>query len=323
MVNKERRHERLGLRYSKVFIFLASVACVAILLVLLAWQLFPSSSFRTTVLLVGSPMLVVSWDGQRKHVTVIEVPASTSISGITGVGEYSLESLWKLGEFDARDKGLLADSLGDTLAVAIPWYSGPKSGDLASQSAVEASIRKTFSMSNVVALLLGKYRSNISFQTFLLLAMTTQGLRTDAFERFNVASTSAVVGKELADGATAQFIDRDRLDVILGTRLEEEAVRAESLRVMVYNTTPTQTLGKRMERRVSRAGALVIGIGNDKPAVGRCVVSGSKAKLKSKTAIYFMQFFHCEARNGESFRSDLELRVGTDFEKLFLAPLFL
>lgn len=73
-----------------------------------------------------------------------------------------------------------------------------------------------------------------------------------------------------------------------------------------------------MERRVSRAGALVVGIGNDAQTVGRCIVSGSKEKLETKTAIFFMQFFGCETKVGESVRSDVELRVGSDFEKLFV-----
>jgi hypothetical protein len=168
--------------------------------------------------------------------------------------------------------------------------------------------------------MMGKFRTNLSLQTFLPLVLATQSLRTDAFEKFDVGDTPAVVKKELADGTTGEFIDRDRLDVVLGTRLEEEDVRSQSLRVMVYNTTPTQTLGRRMERRVSRAGALVVGIGNDSPAVGRCVVSGTKEKLETKTAKYFQQFFHCQTKIGESVRSDLELRVGSDFEKLFLPP---
>ena len=308
MVKSERRHERLGLRYSKIFVFIASLACVAILLVLLAWQLFPSSPFRTTVLLAGNPTLVVSWDGARKHVTIIEFPASVSITGLTGVGEYSLESLWKLGDIDTKDKALLADSMGETLAVSIPWYIGPTDG----------VVKNIFTIANIANLLMGKYRTNISLRVFLPLAMATQSLRSDAFEKFTVSHTSAVVKKELADGSTGEFIDGNRLDVVLGTHLEEEDVRRESLRVLVYNTTSTQTLGRRMERRVSRAGALVVGIGNDSPAVGRCVMSGTKEKLETKTATYFQQFFHCEAKIGQSVRSDLELRVGSDFEKLYV-----
>jgi hypothetical protein len=126
MVKSERRYHRLGLRYSKVFVFLAGFAGVAIFLVMLLWQLFPSSDFRTTVLLAGNPMSVVSWDGVRKHVTIIELPAAVAITGLTGVGEYSLQSLWKLGELDTKDRALLADSLGELLAIPVPWYIGPQ-----------------------------------------------------------------------------------------------------------------------------------------------------------------------------------------------------
>ncbi|MBI3577241.1 hypothetical protein HY086_04350 [Candidatus Gottesmanbacteria bacterium] len=305
----QRKHYRLGIRYANVFVFLAGFAGLALLLVLLLWQLFPASPFRTTVLLAGNPVRVASWDGTRKHVTVIAFPASVAITGLTGVGEYSLESLWKLGELDKRDKGLLADSVGEALAVPIPWYIGPTGA---------SSVREIFSLRNIFGIVTGKFRTNLSLQIFLPLALATQSLRTDAFEELNVADTPAVVQKELADGTSEQFIDGDRLDVVLGTRLEEEDVRTQSLRVMIYNTTATQTLGRRMERRVSRAGALVVGIGNDSPAVGRCIVSGPKEKLETKTTIFFTQFFGCETKVGESIRSDLELRVGSDFEKLFV-----
>ncbi len=307
MVKSQRRYNRLGLLY----------ASFAILLVFLLKHLFPSSPFRTTVLLVGNPMLVASWDGRKKHVTVIELPSAITISGMRRVGEYSLESLWKLGELDTKNKALLADSLGETLGVVIPWYHGPKIGELPDQPVAETSIRKMFSIGNALALVMGRYRSNLPLQTFLPLALATQGLRTEAFEKLDVGKTSAIVQKELADGTTLGLLDMDRLDVVLGTRLEEEDVRVESLRVMVYNTTTMPTLGRRMERRISRAGALVVGIGNDSPTVGRCIILGRREALNSKTVRYIAHFYSCSVKEGETSRSDIEVRVGEEFEKRF------
>lgn len=303
MVN--RRHERLGIRYLRVFTALAAVAGVAVVLVLIAWQFFPASPFRTTVLLAGDPMVVASWDGERKRVSLIEIPASVTITGITGVGEYSLESLWRLGELDAKNKNLLVDSLSDVLAVPIPWYIG------------EAPLSALFRPETIWKILSRQYRSNLPIRVLLPILVATRMLRSDAFSTLTLAHSPAIVQKERADGTTVDFLDINRLDAIFGTLLEEEAVRAESLRVMIYNTTQTPTLGRRMERRISRAGALVVGVMNDTPAVERCVVFVTKEKLQSKTAVFLKQFFHCETKEGGSIRSDIEVRVGRDFERLF------
>ena len=304
MVN--RRHERLGIRYSKIFAVFAGVATVSSFLVLLAWQFFPTSSFRTTVLLVGNPMMVASWDGARKHVTVIRIPPTVSITGLNGVGEYSLESLWKLGDIDKNNRTLLSDSLGETLAIAIPWYIGLTDGD----------IKKVFSVANAPNMLMGRHPTNMPLSVFLPLALATQNFRTDAVDELTI-SDALLMKQERPDGSSISFLDPDTVDRMAGTQFEEETIRKESLRVAVKNTTPTPSLGRRMERRIARAGALVVEVGNDEQTIEECRVFGSKKNLKSYTATFLRQFYSCELLEGESKRADLDVRVGREFEKLF------
>lgn len=306
-----RRHERLGLRYSKVFVFLAGLACVAILLALLAWQFFPTSPFRTNILLAGDPMMVVSWDGRRGRLTQVTLPASIYINGLSGTGEYSLESLWKLGVIDAKNRSLLSDSVSDVLAIPIPWYIGTQK---------QTTVKDVFSFSGLLKRATGQYRTNMPLRLFLPMVVSLANIRTDAIDDQSRIGTEGIAMRQRADGSTISFLDPDAVDRLAGTQFEEETIRKESLRVAVKNTTSTPTLGRRMERRIVRAGAIVVDVGNDEQILDRCQVFGSKKNLKSYTAEFLRLFYFCDFLEGESKRADLEVRVGGDFAARYRPP---
>lgn len=318
MVTKERRYHRLGLRYSKVFVLLTGFGCVAILIALTILKLFPQYPFRTNILLVGSPMLVASYDAPREQVAIVEIPAVTTIVGVTGVGEYSLESLWKLGRLDRHNQAILPDSLSEALAVPVTWYVGPKGDDIPLQLGAEQTLRKQFSIFGLFHYVF-KSRSTIPFGQYVLLVVATTKLRPDALHFINLEHTSAIIPKEQADGISTSMLDEARFDVLVGTKFQEDALRRESLRVAIFNTTQTPTLGRRLERQINKIGALVVEVGNDTPLVDRCIISGTKVALTSATAHYIRSVFHCQGQVSDAnVRADLELRIGKAFEQKFL-----
>ncbi len=317
MVKSDQRYQRLGIRYSKVFVFFAGFGCVAILLALVIRQLLPASPFRTNILLVGNPMLLASYDTAKEHVAIVEIPAVTTITGITGVGEYSLESLWRLGKLDTHNQNILPDSLSEALAVPVTWFVGPKGDAVPDQSEAEKVLRNVFSFSGLVQHVFTS-RTTIPFGQYLMLVIATTKLRPDALSFINLHNTSAIITKDQADGTSVPMLDEARLDVVLGTTLQEDALRRESLRVAIFNTTRTPTLGRRLERHINKVGALVVSVGNDVPAVDRCALAGTALLLKSITARYIQSIFGCEVKiTDANARADLELRIGNVFERKF------
>ena len=107
----------------------------------------------------------------------------------------------------------------------------------------------------------------------------------------------------------------------MGTALEEDSIRKESLRVAVYNTTDMPTLGHRAERKVNKIGALVVEVGNDTPVVDTCIVSGIKSVIESFTVRFMVDTYGCKTNVSEiNKRADIEMRIGRDFQRHFLSP---
>lgn len=320
MVKTTRCYQRLGGRYVRFFGIFSALVGITFLIWGISRLFLPKTPFRTNILLVGSPMMVVSYDASGEHAVVITIPADTVISGITGVGQYSLESLWKLGIIDRNRQHILLDSLSEVLAIPIDGSIGPKGQDIPSQADGGSTIRATFSYGGLVKHIFGSTVS-IPFDRYSFLIFATKSMRNDAFTYIDLLHSKALVLKDQADGTVIPTFDEAAFDVLLGTALEEDAIRKESLRVAVFNTTTTPTLGARVERKINKTGALVVELGNDTPLVDTCIVSGDAHVLKSSTVAFFVNIYGCESNNSQAnARADIELRVGSDFERRFVSP---
>lgn len=320
MVKTQRCYQRLGGRYIRIFVYLIGLIGVAIISVFLVRQFFPDTLFRTNILLVGNPMLVVSYDTSREHIAVIQIPADMVIKGINGVGQYSLESLWKLGTIDKQKQHILIESLSESLGVLITWFVGPKGADIPDQTHVESVIRNTFSYGGFMRHIISG-RISIPLGQYFTLVTATANLRVDAFKYIDLDRSIAIVQKEEVDGTTIPTLDEAGFDTFLGTVLEEDAIRKESLRVAIYNTTDTPTLGARVERKVNKIGALVVEVGNDTPVVDTCIVSATEKVIKSFTVRYMVAAFGCKSNVSDTNkRADIEMRIGRDYQRRFLSP---
>ena len=78
-----------------------------------------------TVVIVGSPMYVVSIDAGSLEGVILRIPETTWIEASHGYGKYSLEALWKLGNIE-RNHTLLNESLSYALGVPVQYYIAPK-----------------------------------------------------------------------------------------------------------------------------------------------------------------------------------------------------
>lgn len=267
----------------------------------------PKNALSRVNFLVGtSPVSLWSWDKRDGSFTVIQLPSDVATDA-PGYGRYSLEALWKLGFIDKKGGALLARGLADALALPVWWFIGEKSDGLVQTDNLVTYGRSLFS-------LFRRRVTNIPFPTYVSLWWTLSHVRSDAIRVVDLVNNAPVAKESLPDGSVRQFLDPQRIDVVLKGRFEDERIRAENLTVGVYNTTSIQALGTSVARLLTTHGVLVVAVGNSEPEAQECRVEGSETDLQTHTASVVTQLLGCAKHIAEhEERVDLVVRLGTDY----------
>lgn len=319
MVKTSHAYERLGQRYRRGLIFFSFFVAVVLISAALFVFLAKAGGQRVAVVIASDPVTVALLDRNRHKLTVLSFPATAQISGAYGTGKYSLSSFWKLGAIDNSDIKLLPASIGQTIGIPTPLFIGRKGESLPVYKDGTEAIRNTFSAGNIISFLSGKFVSDITIPEFLSMVSTILNLRPDDIITLVASPETVLTREKLGDGSLVWMVDPDRLDILVGKNFEDDEMRAESLHVAVYNTTPAPSLGSRAERILKHAGILVVLLANDSPEIGVCTLSGREKLLRTQTADFLVKVFGCRKMvSEENDRADLILRLGKDYEKRFL-----
>ncbi len=265
----------------------------------------PPALTRTTVVLVGDPIVVWSKDRRSGRVVRLRLSNDTAIEAVHGYGIYTLDSLWKLGAMEKKDGAVLSQSLEDALGIPIRWFIGPKGN-----GEIEISPK------SVLTYLTGGYRTNISLP--MLISLIRDVLQTGSDEVEEQSLDAARTDQTLPDGSTRHLLDMSRVDVLLGNLFEDEQIRQEGRSVAVYNTTDMPSLGNRAARLLGRIGVFVVRVGNGTPVVGACIITADKHVLGMATVLLMQEVFGCQAHEGDTEVADIELRVGVEYQATFL-----
>ena len=274
-----------------------------------------SVSDRFNVLVASDPVTVWSWSKSDGSFTVVSVPSDTVIDSVHGHGNYSLSSLWKLGFIDREGGSLLTQSLSDALGVPIDAFVGETKNELTPIKNAITTGRRLFSIMHLPAFILGHYQTNMSATSFIPLALSLGGVRSDAVSFVDLGSKSISTVQIEPDGTKQHIVDVTNLDLATKGLFEDEKIRKEGISVTVYNTTNVPSLGNRAARLLTNIGVLVISVGNDEPAVNDCKLSGSQQALMSYTARVVTEMFHCRALPSPNDQTDLTLRLGNQYAK--------
>lgn len=311
----QKRYERLGLRFWRRVVAGTLLVFVAIAGVI--WMVLKKPAFpRFTVVAVGDPVVVWSWDRSTNRAVRIAIPAATVIDAVGGYGKYSLEALWRLGGIEKRGGTILAQSLQEALGLPIDGYISPNRPEI-SVAADTSFVPKPLQVSRLPFILFD-YRTNIPFVTLIRLSLAASRLRPDSVTSITMAKDNALVEEQLPDGTVAETPDAGRLDVLFGTTFEDARVRGEGLSVSVYNTTDMVSLGSRVGKLLGRIGVFVVRVGNDTSTVDQCRIRGGKKALASTTAAVITGILGCGQEEGTPEVADLEVRVGTAYQARFL-----
>lgn len=318
-MRNERRYSRLGERYGgRVLLTFLGLAFTLVVIFAFFWAI-NAHDRRLTIAIAGDPTTVATFDFTDHKLIILSFPPTAQIPGVHGAGQYSLTSLWQLGLLHPQDPALLRASLEEATGLPIDRYLGFKNNEGNHYSSSLNLLKQIFSFSKPLNFLSGRYISNLTPADFLLLSWQTMSLRPDSITTLEVNERTALFKQKQPDGTTVPVVDPNKLDVLIGESFEDQTVRSESLRVAIYNTTSTPELGSRVERLLAHTGILVVLLGNDTPEIGGCKIDGSKQALATKTAKFISKTYGCSlVRADNGGRADLEVKIGREFEKLFL-----
>lgn len=293
-----------------------SLPVLLLVLLLVAWfGSIRNVGNRMTVVLVGDPVTIVSWNKRDNSFLLVSLPSQAVIDSVHGYGNYSLESLWKLGSIEGKEGTVLSESIEELFGAPVPWYIGRKNHVLLGKKDPLMQVKSVFSLPSMSSFFRGLYTTNMSPREFLTFALAFSRRKTD-IKIIDVER--ALIYQTLPDGSSQLVPDKNSVDQLIGDAFEDTAIRKEGLSVAVFNTTPISSLGTRVSRMLGHAGVLVVTVGNDRPTIGTCLLHGGKRELTSETARFIQEVYECRTEESVESRADLILRIGTQYQSRFI-----
>lgn len=270
---------------------------------LLFWNIMTAvPSGRTTIVVAGDPVTVLSWDGERGKLGAIAIPPDVRIEGVYGTGELPLVSLLKLEALDSTKQGLFIASLSDALGLPIVGVIH-KSGSLRTDEAIGSlsPLRPTG----------WQWEAGVSWPMRIRLWWIFKNLRPDAIWSINLQDQGVFRDTVLPDGSGTRVWNTERFDTVAGSLLEIDSIRRETLRVIIVNTTSTAGLGGRVARVLERAGLAVAAVENDPTVQDGCSVHAKKDLRESQAVLFIRHVYGCTtSEDPGDGRVDITVRLG-------------
>lgn len=275
--------------------------------------LFSPVPFRQTVIVVADPVHVISFDAKNRKITTVDIPLDTVIPAALGYGKYTVRALVSLDDIDHHNGSLISGSISNALGVPISGYLRPES--LTDGPMTLELLRHIFSYGSIPSAFVNRSHRSISWLSWVRFVGSVGSMSADTWR--SIQLSQAIVDTVTPDGNTVPTLDESRVDYIIDTSFFDTGIRAEGTSVAVYNTTDVPSIGLRASRQLSRVGMQLIYVGNSDTEVKQCVVVGSEAIQKTKTAQFIHEYYGCEAKNDENLGketgADLVVLLGTDF----------
>lgn len=293
---------RMGSRHlSRVIGITTSVFLVFFAIII--WNIITSlPDGRTTVVVVGDPVTVLSWDGERGKLGVIAIPGDVRIEGVYGTGQLPLVSLLKLEALDLAKQGLFLYSLSDALGLPIMGVIR-ENGSLSADRAI-ASLSPLSPTG-------WQWEGGVSWPMRFRMWWIFKNLRPDAIWSIHLQDQGVFQDTVLPDGSGTRVWNTERFDTVVGSLLEIDSVRRETLRVIIVNTTSTNGLGGRVARVLERAGMAVVALENDTTVQDGCTVHAKKDVMESRAVLFIRNVYGCTMSEERGDRRvDITVRLG-------------
>lgn len=279
-MSRDPRQQRIGSKYLPriIFGFLIVIFAVGLFVI---WNIITAlPAQRTSFIVVGDPVQILSWNEARLTLTVIPLPVDVYLDGVYGVGSLSVASLRKLEALDAKKKGLFVKSLENTFALPI----------------------------------VGVW-SDLSPALRFRLWWIRKWLRPDAVKMINLDERAVFRSATLPDGSQVRVFDGNRFDSVIGNHLEVDSIRREKFRIRVVNTTDIVGLANRAARFLNRVGMTVVAVENERSVQKECTMNTIWATVSVQ---FIRNAFNCATTTTDlDERADVIVRLGEDYAQRF------
>ena len=310
-------HTQPNRRVNFLLLLLVPIGIVGLLYLVLSILYAPKK--LTSVLFLTDPIHVASFDPTQHQWSIITFPAATHVTGIQGLGEYAVDSLWNVAATEGSPSAVVLGSLTDELGVPVDYYLGNKQSRFEHENPVGNGNNRFFTVRGILGFLLHRYETNIPLPVYLSLTRAWATREAQMTHDITLLKNSGLTEEVLPDQSTINVFNRDQFDYITDDIFEDRSIRSERLRLAVFNTTGRPFLGSRVARILTKLGGNIIQVGNDSPEVDKCELLGSADELTSKTAQVIQALFSCTAHaSPDEGRADLILKIGKVYERRFL-----
>ncbi len=266
--------------------------------------------FNLAMVQKESGITFVSFDPSEKSVVMIPFPGKLTIQARSS-GEYSIGSLYKLGEYNGEGGMFARQKLQGFMRVPVPGYIVIET--------VSENIRRELSLSLIRSLFKQADTSLTKFDiAYLLFRNLTYANRVVTEEEL----VRAAVLESLSGEANKYRYHGDRLQEYVGTRFFDWGIGAEKVTVSIVNSSGVDGLGSDMADFLTNLGLDVVMVrsGNGGLLEHSSWQVGSEEDSEEYGYI-FQNLFGLDEPKVESipeeFRASVVIRVGSDAKDLF------
>lgn len=272
------------------------------------------------IVLVGDPVRILSWNRKTDAFVVVTIPSDVWVGAIHGYGSYRIDALYKLDVLEKRKGELFVGSLVDALALPITDYLDITRFDIPKDADAREVLRRAFTPRTVVYALLHKFQTSLSLGTVLQLFLSVQNIGPTGLTEYDIRKSNLSSQDILADQTTAQKLDTNRFDILLGSTFQEDKIRSERIRVGVVNTTAMPGLAQNISRLLDRIGAWVVFVdSSDTKIAPVCIIRGEKDKKTSAIVGRLEALFGCSfEETDEETQADIIVFLGEQWAKRYL-----
>lgn len=259
---------------------------------------------------------VLSFNPLKKEAVIFKIPPNTYLSVPFGFGNWSIDSVYGLGQSETPPKGakLFKETLSQNLGLPILGYIIFKEENNNFEKIVES-----WRSNPLIALgTLWEIKTNLSLKEYLQLVLGLRGVRFDKLQVIDLESSSLSSWSLRADGSRVLSLNQAKLDQFMQKQLEESRLKDEGLSIGIYNTTSYPSLAEKAARIISNMGGRVTFTANSPKLLLRSAVLGTTSYSLSYLSQNFV--LPCPKRSIcpkdsdlSTSRADINIFLGEDY----------
>ena len=248
----------------------------------------------------------ISFDPVERRVFALPFPKELTIKS-RSVGEYSVGSLYKLGQYDSQGGEFVRRKVQGFMRVPIPGYLVVKS-KRSSEAALKLGLWGAFWQGSEV--------SNLSTLDAFVLFYQAGSFTWKEASPDELARAGVLENKE----GGGYLYRSDRLQQYVGTRLFDWGIGASGVTIAIVNVSGIDGMGSDMADFINNLGFDVVSVrtGSEVADHSRVLV-GDLKKYQETTDILqnLLGLAAPEVTDVQSYRSELVVEVGKDAQELF------